>query len=134
MGKDRFASLWPLANIMTLIDRSSMFKFCIELLTPSITPLCVDPSNPSFFTKLIVGKNIMLRTVFASNAILLTIHPGCSLNAQYSCMKPFQRKWALVATAVELLKSLDFLNDYQRQEIMFRTGTSKEQLPPVLAW
>jgi hypothetical protein len=49
-------------------------------------------------------------------------------------MKPFQRKWALVATAVELLKSLDFLNDYQRQEIMFRTGTSKEQLPPVLAW
>ncbi|KAL3764267.1 hypothetical protein ACHAWU_004079 [Discostella pseudostelligera] len=56
------------------------------------------------------------------------------LNAQYPVMKPFQRKWALVATAIELLKSLDFLNDYQRQEIMFRTGTSKEQLPPVLAW
>lgn len=57
-----------------------------------------------------------------------------SLKDQYSSLKPFQRKWALVATAVELLKSLDFLNDYQRQEIMFRTGTSKEQLPPVLAW
>jgi hypothetical protein len=57
-----------------------------------------------------------------------------SLKDQYASLKPFQRKWALVATSVELLKTLDFLNDYQRQEIMFRTGTSKEQLPPVLAW
>ena len=60
--------------------------------------------------------------------------PDYSLADQYSSLKPFQRKWALVATAIELLKTLDFLNDYQRQEIMFRTGTSKEQLPPVLAW
>ncbi|KAL3821684.1 hypothetical protein ACHAXA_003242, partial [Cyclostephanos tholiformis] len=57
----------------------------------------------------------------------------CLLN-RYTKLRPFQRKWALLATAVDLLKTLDFLNDYQRQEIMFRTNSSKEPLAPDLAW
>lgn len=33
-----------------------------------------------------------------------------------------------------LLKTLDFLNDYHRSEVMFRTNQSKEPLAPDLAW
>lgn len=57
-----------------------------------------------------------------------------SLATRYKQLKPFQRKFAVYATAVELLKTLDFLNVYQRQEIMFRTNSSKDTLAPDLAW
>lgn len=56
------------------------------------------------------------------------------LVGRYGKLRPFQRKWALLATAVDLLNTLDFLNDYQKQEIMFRTNSSKEPLAPELAW
>lgn len=56
------------------------------------------------------------------------------LEFRYPQLRPFQKKWAVFATAVELLKSLDFLNYYQRCEIMFRTNASKEPLAPDLAW
>jgi len=56
------------------------------------------------------------------------------LVGRYANLRPFQRKFALLGTAVDLLKTLDFLNDYQRQEIMFRTNSSKEPLAPDLAW
>jgi len=56
------------------------------------------------------------------------------LTYRYPQLRPFQKKWALFATAVELLRTLDFLNHYQRQEIMFRTNASKEPLAPDLAW
>jgi len=57
-----------------------------------------------------------------------------TLTHRYPQLRPFQKKWALFATAVELLRTLDFLNYYQRQEIMFRTNASKEPLAPDLAW
>lgn len=57
-----------------------------------------------------------------------------SLKSRYPNLRPFQKKFALHATTIDLLNSLDFLNDYHRQEIMFRTNASKEQLPPDLAW
>ena len=53
---------------------------------------------------------------------------------RYAKLRPFQRKFALLATANDILQSLDFLNDYTRQEIMFRTNASKEPLSPELAW
>lgn len=56
------------------------------------------------------------------------------LNTRYASLRPFQRKHALLATAVDLLKALDFLNEYHVQEIMFRTNASKEPLAPDLAW
>lgn len=56
------------------------------------------------------------------------------LTNRYSTLRPFQRKSALMATATDLLNTLDFLNDYHRQEIMFRTQASKEPLEPDLAW
>lgn len=56
------------------------------------------------------------------------------LESRYSQLRPFQKKFALFATAQELLKSLDFLDFFQRQEIMFRTIASKEPLAPDLAW
>ena len=118
-----------------------------ERSTASITLLCVDPSRPLCSSKPIDGKiyllasgNMSLLTTWIVHSFGFLMHTGYayarrySLKDQYASLKPFQRKWALVATSVELLKTLDFLNDYQRQEIMFRTGTSKEQLPPVLAW
>lgn len=56
------------------------------------------------------------------------------LVGRYGKLRPFQRKWALLATAVDLLNTLDFLTDEQRQEIMYRTNSSKEPLAPELAW
>lgn len=56
------------------------------------------------------------------------------LKHRYPQLRPFQKKYALFATAVDLLSTLDFLNDYHRQEIMFRTNASKEPLAPDLAW
>jgi len=57
-----------------------------------------------------------------------------SLEFRYSQLRPFQKKFALFATAVEMLKSLDYLTFVQRQEILFRTISSKEPLEPDLAW
>jgi len=56
------------------------------------------------------------------------------LEQRYAQLRPFQRKFALHATASELLQDLGFLDFYQRQEIMFRTIASKEPLAPDLAW
>lgn len=53
---------------------------------------------------------------------------------RYPQLRPFQKKYALIATAMGLLKTLDFLNDFQRQEVMFRTNSSKEPLAADLAW
>ena len=53
---------------------------------------------------------------------------------RYPQLKPFQKKLALLATAVDLLKTLDFLDDDQRQEIMLCTKASKEPLAPGAAW
>jgi len=57
-----------------------------------------------------------------------------SLESQYAKLRPFQRKYALYATAVELLKTLDFLDYYQRQEVMFRTIASREPTPVDVTW
>lgn len=57
-----------------------------------------------------------------------------SLESQYAKLRPFQRKYALFATAVELLKTLDFLDHYQRQEVMFRTIASREPTPVEVTW
>lgn len=57
-----------------------------------------------------------------------------SLESRYAQLRPFQRKYALVATAVELLKTLDFLDYYQRQEVMYRTIASREPISAELAW
>jgi len=43
-------------------------------------------------------------------------------------------KSALLSTATDLLKTLDFLDDDQRQEIMFRNKSSREPLGPGMAW
>lgn len=56
------------------------------------------------------------------------------LTDRYPSLRPFQRKHALLTTTVDLLKTLDFLNEYHRQEVMFRTNASKEALAPDLAW
>lgn len=56
------------------------------------------------------------------------------LKGRYPQLRPFQKKYALITTTVDLLNTLDFLNDYHRQEIMFRTNASKEPLGPDLAW
>lgn len=56
------------------------------------------------------------------------------LKHRYPQLRPFQKKYALYSTAIDLLSTLDFLNDYHRQEIMFRTNSSKEPLAPDLAW
>lgn len=56
------------------------------------------------------------------------------LATRYPDLRPFQRKIALRATTVDLLSTLDFLNDFHREEIMFRTNSSKDSLAPDLAW
>lgn len=57
-----------------------------------------------------------------------------SLKHLYPQLRPFQKKHALYATAVDLLSTLDFLTENHEQEIMFRTNASKDLLTPQLAW
>ena len=62
----------------------------------------------------------------------LSVYVRDSLKDRYSSFrKPFQQKYALLATAIDLLKTLDFLDDSARQEIMF---AGKEPLAPHQAW
>ena len=107
-------------------------------LTESITPLCDDLFNPSPSSKPIDGEKgyawHYFRCLSPSNYALNMSDFVKSLVGRYGKLRPFQRKWALLATAVDLLNTLDFLNDYQKQEIMFRTNSSKEPLAPELAW
>mmetsp|Transcript_609 Transcript_609/g.1253 ORF Transcript_609/g.1253 Transcript_609/m.1253 type:complete len:416 (-) Transcript_609:119-1366(-) len=56
------------------------------------------------------------------------------LRSRYAFLKPFQKKIALYLTAVDLVKTLDFLTDQNREEVMFRTNSSKQPVPPDLAW
>ena len=49
-------------------------------------------------------------------------------------MKPFQRKIALMDQANGLIESLPFLLPHQREEILWRTATSKEHLNGDIAY
>jgi len=53
---------------------------------------------------------------------------------RYSSLRPFQRKIALVSTAVDLIATLDFISETNQAEAMYRTQRSKEPLAPDLAW
>jgi len=56
------------------------------------------------------------------------------LGGRYQELRPFQRKFVLLATAVDLLGTLNFLDSDERKEIMFRTNSSQEPLEPEMAW
>jgi hypothetical protein len=48
-------------------------------------------------------------------------------------MRPFQRKLAFFDQAIALAETTSLL-PHQREEIMWRTGTSKEPMQPDTAW
>lgn len=56
------------------------------------------------------------------------------LGGRYPELRPFQRKSALLSTAVDLLGTLAFLDNDEQKEIMFRTNSSQEPLEPETAW
>jgi hypothetical protein len=49
-------------------------------------------------------------------------------------LRPFQRKSAHIDQMLALLDSLSFLLPHQKEEVMWRTGSSKESLTPEIAW
>jgi hypothetical protein len=53
---------------------------------------------------------------------------------RFGSLRPFQRKCAFMDQAHALIESLDFLLDHHKDEILWRTATSKEQLQPDFAW
>jgi hypothetical protein len=53
---------------------------------------------------------------------------------QLHTLRPFQRKLAMMDQIYALVHSLDFLYPHQRQEILWRTATSKEPISPEIAW
>jgi hypothetical protein len=53
---------------------------------------------------------------------------------RFASLRPFQRKVAFMDQAHALIESLDFLFDHHKEEILWRTATSKEQLQPDFAW
>lgn len=56
------------------------------------------------------------------------------LEADLPSLKPFQRKVALMDQAAGLIESLPFLMPHQREEILWRTATSKEQINGDIAY
>jgi hypothetical protein len=51
-----------------------------------------------------------------------------------TALRPFQRKSAHVDQMFALLETLTFLLPFQKEEIMWRTATSKEPINPEIAW
>ena len=49
-------------------------------------------------------------------------------------LRPFQRKSAHIDQMLALLESLTFILPHQKEEVMWRTGSSKEPLTPEIAW
>jgi hypothetical protein len=49
-------------------------------------------------------------------------------------LRPFQRKSAHIDQMLALLESLTFVLPHQKEEIMWRTGSSKEPLTAEIAW
>mmetsp|Transcript_2876 Transcript_2876/g.4192 ORF Transcript_2876/g.4192 Transcript_2876/m.4192 type:complete len:337 (+) Transcript_2876:357-1367(+) len=74
------------------------------------------------------------------NSMRRSIQTACLYEAR-RCLKdrmpglrPFQRKVALLDVAQYLLKSADYLNAQVKEEVMYRTATSKELLNTDVAW
>ena len=75
-------------------------------------------------TRKIPIENLILVRLLITHSWLTTCFPifsRYSLTHWYPQLRLFQKKWVLFATAVKLLRTLDFLNYNQRKEIMFRT-------------
>ena len=56
------------------------------------------------------------------------------IQPQLQTLRPFQRKSAHIDQMSALLDSLTFLLPHQKEEVMWRTGTSKEPLTPEITW
>lgn len=52
----------------------------------------------------------------------------------FSMLRPFQKKFAYMDMANALLESLTCVPEAQKEEILYRTGTSKEVMQPEIAW
>jgi hypothetical protein len=75
-------------------------------------------------------ENTMRRSL---QSIILYEAKRC-ISPRLSSLRPFQRKVAFLDQACALVESLDFLFPHQKDEILWRTATSKEQLAPDFAW
>lgn len=51
-----------------------------------------------------------------------------------SSLRPFQRKLAFFDQALGLVDSLDFVFPHQKDEILWRTATSREVMTPEVGW
>lgn len=70
-----------------------------------------------------------------SDAALFSFCHLSSLKDRYSSLKPFHQKYALLATATDLLETFDFLDESDKEEVMmFQGNARKGALGPVLAW
>jgi hypothetical protein len=49
-------------------------------------------------------------------------------------LRPFQRRWLLLEQVYEILDSLTFLSDLQKEQVLWRTQTKGEQLNDEVAW
>ena len=74
-------------------------------------------------------ENCMRRSV--QSVILYEAH-RCIADRLPS-LRPFQRKLAFMDQCRALIRTINLL-PHQREEIMWRTGTSKEQMLPETAW
>lgn len=75
-------------------------------------------------------ENCMRRSL---QSIVLYEAKRC-VEPQLHSLRPFQRKLAMMDQIHALVHSLDFLYPHQRQEILWRTATSKEPISPEIAW
>lgn len=57
-----------------------------------------------------------------------------ALQSKLSSLRPFQRKIALINVSNDLVDTLDFIPQFHREQIMFRTASGRLPLSPDLAW
>jgi hypothetical protein len=75
-------------------------------------------------------SNCMRRSV---QSVVLYEAKRC-MEPKAATLRPFQRKSAHVDQMIALLESCTFLSPYHKEEIMYRTGSSKEPVDPEVAW
>ncbi|EED89660.1 predicted protein [Thalassiosira pseudonana CCMP1335] len=69
-----------------------------------------------------MSRALIMLALFEANRCLLSSFPG---------MKPFQRKIAVLSTALDIIQTLDFLTDEQKTHLS--TMTRKNDTKPVIA-
>ena len=102
-------------------------------IAPSGPPTFVTPSHFSQRLKNHL-KGLYTKNMRRPIQTCVLVEADRCLQGSYGRMKVFQKKASLLSCAIDIVKTLTFLPEYARDEIMYRTASGKQMLSVDLAW